>query len=355
MQVLFSSGDVGGARALFPVIALCDRKKIPFMVLEHGDIIHALKKTWKRVSPAAIKNGNPEDIFKKNNIGLLVFSTSVKDKTTLQLARYARKQDISIIHVLDNWTGYRTRLEMDGQELLMPDIYAVIDDVARSGAIQDGIDPDVIRVTGQPAMAGLGLEIGKMSELKDERSNPAKILIAFISEPVENDQGNSDASPLFRGYTEKKALRLFAESLQNFSEMIEVAILPHPREDAEALQQVWQDCRGVLQGSLVNGKEARGFFLSADAVAGMASILLYEAWLLGKPVASIQPGLRTASLRMLQERKDVLFIENEENSALLNGWIKDLRPGQIYMARPEKALHEMASENIVSLIKEFLQ
>ena len=41
----------------------------------------------------------------------------------------------------------------------------------------------------------------------------------------------------------------------------------------------------------------------------MASVLISGAWLVGKPVLSIQPGLLNKSLRMIQDKRDVEFVD----------------------------------------------
>ena len=363
MKVLFASGDIGGARALLPVIALCARNSLPFAVLEHGHIITELPERWQRVSLNGEQDWTAvESFYKRNDIGLLVFASSVKDSTVLTLARRAKELNILVIHVLDGWTSYRRRMEMDGLPAFVPDVYAVMDDLALQGAVKDGIDESVLKITGQPALASLSNEYAswqKMDTLKERERlgfDSNKTMITFVSEPVKQDQGASSASPQYRGYTEKIVLRLFCDVLQPYADEIEIGLLPHPRENVEELLNFWNACRGSLKGGLVYVNKGRESLFLADGVAGMASLLLYEAWLLGKPVISLQPGLKLAPLRMLERRNGVVFVDSREAiSASVATWVSNIRPGMWSIPRPELQIHETAPDKILTLVEKCLK
>jgi hypothetical protein len=362
MNVLFASGDVGGARALLPVMALCEKKSLPFVMLEHGHIVSEAPGRWKKISPGDQPDATAvESAFKRNNIGVLVFTSSVKDILPLTLARRARELDIPVVHVLDNWTGYRRRMEKDGLAAFMPDVYTVPDDRAFEEAVMEGIDRSTVRITGQPALASLCPEYsswkGRDGETERRRLgiDPAKSLVVFVSEPAEDDQGASPESPQFRGYTEKTVLPLFCKALQPHADAIEMGILPHPREDRDRLAALWERCRGPLTGTLLHLDTGREGLFLADAVAGMASLLLYEAWLLGRPVISLQPGLRQTQLRMLQKRRDVVFVDSHEGIVpSVASWVATIQAGKGDILRPEARLHEKAPENVFRFVKELL-
>ncbi|MBN2397761.1 MAG: hypothetical protein JXI32_05220 [Deltaproteobacteria bacterium] len=362
MNVLFASGDVGGARALLPVMALCEKELLPFVMLEHGHIVSEAPGRWKKVSPGDQPDATAvESAFKRNDIGVLVFTSSVKDTLPLTLARRARELDIPVVHVLDNWTGYRRRMEKDGMAAFTPDVYTVPDALACEEAVMDGIDRSIVKITGQPALASLCAEYrsreGRDGETERKRLgiDPARSLVVFVSEPAEDDQGASPASPQFRGYTEKTVLPLFCEALQPHADAIEMGILPHPREDRNRLAALWEQCRGSLTGTLLHLDTGRGGLFVADAVAGMASLLLYEAWLLGRPVISLQPGLRQAQLRMLQKRSGVIFVDShEEIIPSVASWVATIQAGNRDALRPEAQLHKNAPGNIFRLVKELL-
>lgn len=362
MNVMFASGDVGGARALLPVMKLCEKHSLPFIMLEHGHIVSESPNRWRRILPdrvigqMAVKN-----LFKKNKIGAVVFASSVKDTTALNLARHAKGIDAPVIHVLDSWSGYRKRMETDGLPAFVPDIYTAPDNFALEEAVKDGIEERILRITGQPALASLYEEyifhkgLDALEKRKKLGFDPSKTLILFISEPVEHDQGSSAESPQYRGYTEKIVLRLFCQRLQAFSDRIEIGLLPHPREDRKELLGIWNHCRGALQGKILSCGKGRESLFLGGGFAGMASILLYEAWLLGKPVISLQPGLRLRPLRMLEARDGVVFIDSyQAMDSLLNEWVSKIRTVNDEIPRPELQMYKKAPDNVFMLIKKCL-
>jgi hypothetical protein len=361
--VLFAAGDVGGARALIPVINLCDARGIPFVVLEHGYLKKEWSHSWGRFLLSSDgKQVETGALFKKEAIGVVVFSSSVSDSIALSLAREAKEAGVPVIHVLDSWTGYRSRMEVDGLPAFTPDFYTAMDDLALSGAARDGIDSSILVKTGQPALAFLRKDyeswLKKMNRvgLDGGRAKQGQCSIVFVSEPVERDQGASSSSARYRGYTEKDVMPLFCKALQPFADRVCIELLPHPREVAEDVRDLWHSHKGGLKGGLSradNGKEA---VFGADGVAGMASILLYEAWLLGKPVLSLQPGLRLAPLRMLEKRDGVEFVDDSAKaSSCVERWLARLGPHDGDLRCADLETHEQAGQRIVALILQCME
>lgn len=364
MKALFVSGDVGGARALLPIMAECERKAVPFYVFEHGHIVKELPRQWDRVKlNGDLNKKRLTDLFKEKSIGVLVFTSSVKDTLPLLIARQAKHYGIPVIHVLDNWAGYRRNMGMDGLPIFIPDIYTVIDDVSFEGALKEGIDRDVIKMTGQPALASLSKEVHSQYNanffIKERKSfgfDTNKKLILFISEPVELDQGSSPANPHYRGYTEKTVLTLLCEHLQPYAEDIEVGILPHPREDSAGLLNTWEKCCGTLKGGLIRLSNGRESLFWVDGVAGMNSLLLYEAWLIGKPVISIQPGLRYKTLRVHEKRDGIVFVDSVRDvESKISEWFSKINLNKKISPRPELEFHERAPDKNFEYIEMLLK
>lgn len=361
MKVLFASGDVGGARALLPVIKLCENRGFSFAVIKHGHIINECQKHWQKIPLDENLNQHVvSNFYKRNNINTLVFASSVEDTTALSLARLSKTIGISVIHVLDNWSSYLRRMETDGLSVFVPDVYAVMDDIAFKEAIKDGVDRSVLQITGQPALASLAKEykLRKNMNVLNERKRlgfgSKKIMVIFISEPAERDQGASSASPQYRGYTEKTVLKKFCNELQQYANDIEVGILPHPRENINGLLETWNRYKGNVHGGPIYLDFGRESIFYADGVVGMASILLYEAWLLGKPVISLQPGLKTESLRILKKRNGLIFVDSQKNiDSSISTWISIIQQRKKTVFRPELQIHEKAPDKIFSLIEKY--
>ncbi len=310
---------------MVPVMDECANRSFPFAVCRHGHIVTEAPERWEWVHPDGTTD--MDNFFDENGVSVLVFATSVKDRTALTLARRARECLIPTIHVLDNWTNYSLRMRMDGLPAFVPDAYTALASLSEEyRSWQDNAVRDAPR--------------------------SGKRVIAFISEPVTQDQGATPASPQYRGYTEKEVLSLLCKTMQPYSDRVHIILLPHPREDREELSRYWESARGLLEGGIVFADKGRKILFGADAVVGMASLLLYEAWLLGKPVMSLQPGLRVKPLRMLESREGVLFIDRYENIAdRVNKWVSSIRPGARQTPFPELGLHKKAPENVFRLIE----
>lgn len=353
-RLFFIAGDVGGARALLPVILECEERNLPFWVATNGHLPREAPQRWPMIDLPA--NRNPHGIanfLTDLGVGVLTFGSSVHDTLPLAIARQAKRQGIPVVHILDNWTGYRRRLEHDGLPMLLPDIYTLMDEVAYEGATAEGIDPAVLSVTGHPALASLHWEISAEQE-KKQRANPYRHLL-FVSEPVTADQGDDTDSPAFRGYTETQVLRLLCEALQPHADEARLSILPHPREKREHLNRTFEQVKGRLQGSVLTNGKGRRQVLNSDGVVGMASLLLYEAWLAGKPVLSLQPDLRREDLRMLARREGVCFVDTPEKvKVAVAEWIIFMRKQKNRIPPPDLARHQQAAKRISLLLEERL-
>lgn len=238
-----------------------------------------------------------------------------------------------MVCVLDNWMNYRARLSMDGGAELIPECYAVMDDKARDEALAEGVPAACLRVTGHPGLAFLADEIAAAGPdwRRDVRARigwgrPGRELVAFIGEPVARDQGTGPQSPAWRGYTEREVLPLLCRELQAYGDRLDVVIVPHPRDDLTELQALWQEARGRLEGGLAPvGMSGRQIVLAADRVAGMASILLYESWLQGKPTLSLQPGLVRSDLKSVATRPGIVFVDGRDGATEgLRNWLQAL-------------------------------
>jgi len=296
-------------------------------------------------------------LFEARAVKALVFASSLKDTLPLRAARAAQTIGMPVIHVLDNWSNYSERLETDGEEMLLPALYVVMDEYARQEAVRAGVPPGILRVAGQPALTDLASEASEYSprdaELVRTRCGvlPSRRLVVFVSEPVRNDQGNSMDAPGFRGYTEDEVLTVFCEALQSFAADIEVAVLAHPRENPEGLARIWHANKGRLKGKVISGSRGRDVVLTSEGVAGMASLLLYEAWLLGKPVISLQPNLRLQSLRMLSGRDGVIFEDRKEHiQRAVMKWAEKVIDPSGRCQRDELRWHQRSPRRIVECI-----
>ena len=356
--ILAAAGDVGGAMALIPVLAEIERRGQPFFILDHGILSQRAPSAWSRLIPE--QRARCVVDWGKMEAQAYLFATSVKDHVPLAVARDARKCSIPIVCVLDNWMNYRRRLEIDGKGLFLPDVYAVMDELARKEAIADGVPASVLRVTGHPGLASLGHVYSSFSHYQARNTALSRLtdrqtisrLIVFVSEPVATDQGSSPGAPRYRGYTQYSVLEAFARALQPHADSVAIGLAPHPREDGAMLAAHWERCRGRLEGGLMDAPNGREAVLVSDAVCGMSSLLLYEAMLLGKPTISLQPGLRTSHLCFLREKGLRDFVtEKCHIGDVVSTWVEDvLRKQGTPRFHSEMALHTNAPSRVARLL-----
>lgn len=356
MSILAASGDIGGGRALFVVLEELVSRNCLFSIIENGFLAKNSPAEWHRI-PADSRV--IESIFADRQIKVFVFTSSIKDTVALRIARVGKKQGAYIVYLLDNWMNYRQRLEMDGQTMLVPDKYVVMDDLAFEEACADGIPRSVLDVAGQPVLAQLGHQFeqwnkdnNRIEYFKKLNFDPRKKLIAFISEPAEADHGSDATNPLYRGYTEKTVLKKLCSKLQPFADKYQIALVPHPREDVKVISKQWQECSGELQGGIVKLDSGRQAIFLADGIAGMASILLYEAWLLNKSVISLQPGLCKPHLDIMQKRNGVFCVtEDGQLDKVIDNWLVEIdQPRDIKETKNELKLHMRAPELVADII-----
>ena len=159
--LLFAAGDPGGSRALLPLIAHAAADKFVCLVRRHGYL-------GREITPTAGVVIEDESAPWSDDCGCYIYGSSTTDTYALRLASKAKRHHIPTIHVCDNWSSYQHRLILDGQ-VLLPDVYCVMDHQAREDAIREGIPPDILAVTGQPALGNLARSEEHTSELQSQR------------------------------------------------------------------------------------------------------------------------------------------------------------------------------------------
>lgn len=354
--ILLAAGDPGGASAILPAGRALAERGAPLLILDHGYLGRNAPPDLCRVAPPA-EGEVLADWLERWGISLVCFGTSLADHLPLALARAGRAQGLPVVCVLDNWMNYRARLAMDGGPELIPDCYAVMDDKARSEAMAEQVPEACLRVTGHPGLANLAEEIAAADpawrrEMRDRigLGRNGRALVAFINEPAARDQGVSAQSPAWRGYTEREVLPLLCRELQSEAGRLDLVVVPHPRDDVAELETLWQGCRGRLQGGLApGGLSGRQLVLAADRVAGMASILLYESWLQGKPTLSLQPGLVRRDLGSVATRSGIVFIDQAETASEgIGRWLRTEPQG----LRPDLDRHRQAPTVLADLLQQ---
>lgn len=312
MTLLFAAGDPGGSRALLPVITACAQAQIDFRVVNNGFLAQELpaKYAHQRIEATS-------DIFANYHVRGYIWGSSVSDVLPLSLARKARQQHIPIVHILDNWSSYRDRLCTDRLPPLFPDVYIVMDFVAQQAAIQEGIPPTSIHICGHPAFAQLKNTHARLGQISKKniltragiapRTIQEKTVLAFINEPFRRALGQNTQAIGHCGFTEQEVLLRLLETLHSYEKELFLCIMPHPKDNPLEVLQFWQNTQSSLQGAVLPAGQSSEFLPAFDGVIGMASLVLYEAWMLSLPVLALQPNCRMESMKHFAHRKNVIY------------------------------------------------
>jgi len=331
MRILLAAGDVGGARAILPVARLASARGHSVSALQHGTFAAEGDRAWAWY-------GFDQALEAVTGMDMLIYATSVSDPKAVQIAARARHAGVPRLHVLDNWSSYAERITE-----IVPDAYAVMDELARSEAIAAGVPEDIIHVTGHPNLGALADEAQAFPALSGQTD------ILFVSEPAKADQGLSA-----RGYDEAGVAEALVAGLAGCRhDNATLWVAPHPREDrAEVTTRMtglMELHGGFMPVKIVPADQVRRSLHGASHVVGMTSILLYESWLLGRPTLSLQPGLGAAGLRTLSRRQGVFFHDRKGGTDETIGRWLAAAPGP---AQPVLSRHRNAAENVLALAVE---
>jgi hypothetical protein len=299
-SVVIVSGDPGGANAVAPVL-----QKLLFegKVKVHAFAYREARKLWKEKGipfvelPDTTTKESAKTLLREHGADLYFSGTSYNDQEfEKQFVAAARDLIIPSLIIIDYPSNYSIRFSDNaGNRIYLPDKIAIMDKHAFGEMVEEGFDPSLLVITGQPAYDDLIIERDSFSA-KDrarERTNLGaqgdELVVVFASEPL--FWGTPD-NPADCGYTMTGVLHALITALDTIQEKsrrkILLVIRPHPREDPREFQDIKGEKIRVIVSS--TGR-SRDIIQSADLVCGMTTALLIEACYLGCVVASIQPGL----------------------------------------------------------------
>ncbi len=252
---------------------------------------------------------------------IIVTGTSAEDPCEKFIWKSAEELKIGSLAIIDQWLNYGVRFSAypssrladfrnDRRFDFMPDKILLMDELARREAMADGLPAARLEVTGQPHFQALASKpkpgSDKLAEVRSSwRIESDELTVVFASEPMTEIWGSR---PEF-GFTELTTIKDLVESLEkvavNADKKICLIVRPHPREDRVKLEQVVGLSSRIVRMIVTDSYSAEEVICAADLVCGMSSMFLLESAFLDKPTISIQIGLKTESLFVL-DRSGVL-------------------------------------------------
>lgn len=294
-KILLFSCEPGGAEVIIPVARLlAETGCYDVTVTGYGYAIDRFEK--QRLPYILVEKIEKNDIGFMNRFApdlVITSATSIpaKDMSEKYLWHLSRKAGIKSIAFLDQWQNYSLRFSgVTEQERLayLPDAINCIDEIGKKEMIDEGFDSNILHPLGHPYLDRLELIADKLDPIairnllnigQDEN------VILFVSEAIEEYYGSE------RGYTQYDALQVFLKNTRTVNAP-SILIKLHPKDDITKFKQIQA---AFPQHNLIfisNELTSLDCIVLSNRVFGMTSIMLIEAYILGKPVVSIQPNLK---------------------------------------------------------------
>jgi hypothetical protein len=321
-SLLFVSGDPGGISSLAPVIDAAENIADISLWL-HDDSLKAY--TPRHPLLAALD----ADAIRTLAPDLVITGTSMSpDSDDKRAIRLAVEAGIPCVAFVDFWSNYEERFADKTGALRLPDCIAAIDETACEDMATLGFPEDMLVAIGPLRLEGLPAP-------DEDRKG-----ILFISQCLEEAYGGRAACRARFGYCPEDAFHSLHAA--NNPE-IPLAVRFHPREKPFALPPGVEDW---------SGGEASAALARSQLVAGMTGSMLMDAYFMGLPVVSIQPGMVGEDALMLSRRG---FIPHCDSAGALEDALPDLITSTPEIA-PELASWSdgQAVERFITLIRRLI-
>lgn len=303
-KVLLLARDPGAANTLFPLVEPLRSRGYEVLLYGEGRALEKYRQFgFSGIDLADLLPNCTVNDTETFIAGLApdVLITGTGSETNLEKYAWesASRLGIASLAILDQWVNYGVRFsEFNLYQLdeyranprhpYMPDRILVMDETARQGLIADGIPAERIAITGQPYFEFVS-ERGRHFREATRRDDIYRVL--FVSEPI--SKFSASAAELPHGYSEgsiRQAIRdVLSEIHAETGKRFELAVRLHPlEEDPDHLTAASEDGVVVVIDTIEHPWRS---IHACDLVTGMASMLLFEAYLMDKPVLSVQIGL----------------------------------------------------------------
>ncbi len=349
-RVLTFARESGGAQAIAPVIKELQNKGASILVLakdvaekifmQHGFsslyledgescfIDPLLAQQWGVQSPDIVLTS--------------AASLPELDMTEKNLWRWARRQGIPSVAVLDQWQNYARRFSscLTSDLAFLPDMCCVMDQFACSGMLAEGFPPERLVITGQPAFDIL---FGKMTaetesagELKQKLGmDNGRPTLVFIGEAIREHLAGQ------YGYDECASLNHLLDILEEMEERPNLIIKKHPQNvdedfDLDAVNRASERMVVKIVGMELPSKMV---VLAADIVVGMSSVLLVESILMGKITVSVEIDAKVFNKCFPVHIGAIPLIVTKEKARSV---LRDL------ISKPEKRAEWLATQSLLA-------
>jgi hypothetical protein len=356
LTVLAGASEPGGAKNI-ALIAKSLEGKGAFKICCSKGATQILRQTdlaFKQVDHIGTISDAAELLYKTKPRVILTGRGIQPSSLERLLVRAAHQLGIPSVGLIDEWYDYKANYsDESGSWNSLPSMICCPDEQAYQEAIEEGLPPAQLQVTGSPVFAATFDRREKFRITSPKRPSitcpsEAGPVIVFLSENIHQSSelhslpesvnlGHSDP-----GYTELSVREDLKDILKVTFRACTVIEKLHPSVQSETysvLASPGVDWRTTQDADLDS------LFWWADLVVGMRSAALIEARLLGAPTISFQPNL-TGKNRCTAVRKRLIPCFLTKNR--FQAWLQDrtLPSEKEFIGRPEFAV----SQSVVNII-----
>jgi hypothetical protein len=316
-KVLVFTCDPGGAEVLAPAVHLMRAEGYQVRVACYG---HAMARFARHgiefTETPPIAPGDFELLrqFAPHFVVTSSSSLPAHDMSEKHLWRNAREMGIETVAFNDQWQNYALRFSgpSPGERLgYLPDFINCIDEIGRSEMLAEGFPEDRLLIFGHPHLAGVKKAVALLDrgEVLAALALPAddwteETTLVFVSEPVREYFGAT------RGYDQYTVLGHFLENVQRSRPGTGVLIKLHPKDDRSGFSDIASRHNGLRVQFAQNEITSLECLTLSSRIFGMTSVMLIEAFLLGKRVVSLQPGLVVEDPLVLSRHKMISRVDS---------------------------------------------
>lgn len=323
-NILFFSCEAGGAEVLIPVITLLKQSSFNITVLAYGYGAERFKRnniSYREISRVEKDNSNFFGDIKPTFIITSAASHPSKDMSEKHIWQIAKEHGIKTVAFLDQWQNYAIRFSGLGKNerlAYMPDYINCLNDIGKLEMLNEGFPGDKLLPFGHPYLSNLVAEANKVDtdrvkkELSLHKNQPVML---FVSEAIR------EYYELERGYDQYKTLSFFFDSLSKWhdEDYGNVIVKLHPKDDIEKFKSIREKYRHINARFIQSELTPLECVSISDNVYGMTSVMLIEAYILGKRVLSLQPNLKINDPLILSRHGLTKKIVSDHNVNLLGG------------------------------------
>jgi hypothetical protein len=196
----------------------------------------------------------------------------------------SREWGIKSISIIEHWSWYRKRFEIENG-LLLPDCILVNDQIALENAITEGLPAEILFHLGNPVLEELALKkisisLDRLAILEKYNLPFNKRIIVFLSEELGSEF--KKGTDHYLGYDEFEVLRIIQLSISSSDHLV---IKLHPTERSDKYNELCHPSITYIDHIPVDELAS-----IANIIIGMASMLLLELAMFRDDVISFRPN-----------------------------------------------------------------